>query len=343
MTVLTYTSALLKLCTCADIKKASPAYGRKLAESLGDQYSFRKYLARGGEGPLLLVYNSEKQEDQVAKFCRPKITPREGSLWMRARNALQKDKESTHVFRFRRGAILQQQLHNILVRKGLTKIGYIPEVYHINRGAEAFFLQEYIPGEDYLTWLRHTTLSVRLSVYAAILELIEKVLHDSSIVYSDVKPDNILILRGNVPCLLDFGIAKNLKDVTVTVPGETLCSPIYSNRQQRDNSKNRAYPEDIYSLGILLWITYAGKEPDYSHIIELNQLRVTELFTKTRFVRYPELGEIFDKMTSETRLRYTDIIEVREVFEAFYKDNFAENVNEKILSLLLHVGEILGG
>ena len=100
--------------------------------------------------------------------------------------------------------------------------------------------------------------------------------HDQQIVHRDIKPQNILIARGPVARIGDFGLAKDLDLDSLTQSGEVRGTPHYMSPEQaaaaRDEVDQRT---DIYSTGAVLY----------------------ELLTRQRLFEGATSEEIFYKIT----------------------------------------------
>ena len=84
--------------------------------------------------------------------------------------------------------------------------------------------------------------------------------HDNDIVHRDVKPSNIMIVRGGLAKITDFGIARMPASAVKTMTGLILGSPRYMSPEQVIG-RNLDIRTDIFSLGVVLYETLTGTPP----------------------------------------------------------------------------------
>lgn len=86
--------------------------------------------------------------------------------------------------------------------------------------------------------------------------------HRAGILHRDVKPGNIVVTPDQRPVILDFGLAREEagQGSKVTGTGDWVGTPAYMSPEQvrGDPVDHRT---DIYSLGVTLWETLAGRRP----------------------------------------------------------------------------------
>jgi len=76
--------------------------------------------------------------------------------------------------------------------------------------------------------------------------------HEHEIIHRDVKPSNIMIVKGGFAKITDFGIARMTASAVKTMTGLILGSPRYMSPEQVIG-KNLDHRTDIFSLGVVLY------------------------------------------------------------------------------------------
>lgn len=84
--------------------------------------------------------------------------------------------------------------------------------------------------------------------------------HDLSIIHRDLKPENVMVRRDGVVKLMDFGIARFLDEVNLTVTGALVGTAAYMSPEQ---ALERVLDSrsDLFSLGTLLFHAITGQLP----------------------------------------------------------------------------------
>jgi hypothetical protein len=91
--------------------------------------------------------------------------------------------------------------------------------------------------------------------------------HQHGVIHRDIKPANILLMAGNVPKVMDFGIAKRIdaqsaEDAGRTMDGSVLGSPAYmAPEQARGDVRNVDSRSDVYALGGTFYHALTGQRP----------------------------------------------------------------------------------
>jgi serine/threonine-protein kinase len=130
-----------------------------------------------------------------------------------------------------------------------------------------YVVMEYVEGEPIDEYCDRNTLKneERLAMFRKVCSAVQYA-HQSLVVHRDIKPGNILVTATGEPKLLDFGIAKLLKQdqpsatVAETRVGVRLMTPEYASPEQvRGEAITTA--SDVYSLGVLLYELLTGQRP----------------------------------------------------------------------------------
>mmetsp|Transcript_32991 Transcript_32991/g.65628 ORF Transcript_32991/g.65628 Transcript_32991/m.65628 type:complete len:325 (-) Transcript_32991:729-1703(-) len=123
-----------------------------------------------------------------------------------------------------------------------------------------YLMMEYIIGGEFFSHLRKAGRFTNdtSKFYAAEITLVFAYLHDLSILYRDLKPENLLLDRAGHCKVTDFGFAKKVEYRTWTLCGtpEYLAPEIIL-------SKGHGKAVDWWALGILMYEMLAGYPPFY--------------------------------------------------------------------------------
>ena len=130
-----------------------------------------------------------------------------------------------------------------------------------------YFVMEFIDGEPITQWCdrRRSTVAERLALFGQVCAAV-RAAHQKLIVHRDLKPGNILVTSDGAVKLLDFGIAKLMRDEqspelpTATQVGHRAFTPEYASPEQlRGTSVDTT--SDVYALGVVLFELLAGQRP----------------------------------------------------------------------------------
>jgi len=84
--------------------------------------------------------------------------------------------------------------------------------------------------------------------------------HNAGITHRDVKPGNVLVARDGRIKLTDFGIARNVSDITLTKSGLMLGSPAYM-APELASGRKVSPAADLWGLGATLFTALEGEPP----------------------------------------------------------------------------------
>jgi serine/threonine protein kinase/lipopolysaccharide biosynthesis regulator YciM len=166
----------------------------------------------------------------------------------------------------------------------------------------------------------------RLRVFRTVCEAVVHA-HQHLVVHRDVKPSNILVSQDGVVKLLDFGIAKQLEQLSEgerTQTGLRMMTPAYAAPEQVRGEAVGVYT-DVYALGVVLYELLSGKLPHESardisgemerQILEVEPVRVsaaarsgTDVFLSASRAEWQDIDVLCAKaMHKEPARRYASV------------------------------------
>lgn len=132
-----------------------------------------------------------------------------------------------------------------------------------------FMAMEYVDGvtlREHLNTNRlnlHEVLDIAMQVAAAL-----NAAHEAHVIHRDIKPENIMLRRDGLVKVLDFGLAKPVKQggdsgatLLQTETGIVMGTVSYMSPEQSLALKTLDYRTDIWSLGVVLYEMVAGRVP----------------------------------------------------------------------------------
>jgi hypothetical protein len=152
------------------------------------------------------------------------------------------------------------------ISASLPKSPHIVSVYEAGEiEGKRYLAMELIQGHSMTRWRRMS--GVTLEQQASLIRDVALALdhaHRNGVVHRDIKPQNILVDRENQPHLTDFGLAKvagQKEDLAHTVPGMVWGTPTHMSPEHARGLASLDHRADIYSLGVILYESIAGRPP----------------------------------------------------------------------------------
>ncbi|WP_405742372.1 bifunctional serine/threonine-protein kinase/ABC transporter substrate-binding protein [Streptomyces sp. NBC_00028] len=128
--------------------------------------------------------------------------------------------------------------------------------------AEPWLATTFVPGPSLGEAVaEHGPLPVRsLRVLGARLADALRELHSAHLVHRDVKPGNVLLALDG-PRLIDFGVARDAQDTSLTSTGVVVGTPGFLSPEQARGGGESGPEADVFSLGCLLAYAATGRPP----------------------------------------------------------------------------------
>ncbi|WP_333770706.1 serine/threonine-protein kinase [Streptomyces sp. IBSBF 2435] len=128
-------------------------------------------------------------------------------------------------------------------------------------GSPQWLATEYVPAPSLTDWVaaRGPLPAPAVASLAAELCAALRTVHDAGLAHRDVKPSNVL-LAGQRPLLIDFGIARAAEDSRHTRTGGMIGSPGYMPPEQA-TAGMASEPGDLFALGAVVVYAATGRGP----------------------------------------------------------------------------------
>ncbi|MGE0707947.1 MAG: protein kinase [Planctomycetota bacterium] len=204
-------------------------------EVLDGRYRIEGLLGRGGMGAVFRAVDLQRGAPVALKVLLPALTGPE---------LLQ---------RFEREAQLAARVDR---HEGVVRV----HAFGRHHGAP-YCVMELLEGEELGALIRAGLPCERAARILARAARTLAACHEHGVVHRDVKPANLLVLAGDQPKLLDFGLARDDTVERLTRTGELLGTPSYMAPEQVDRAHTADARADVYSLGAVLYLALTGRAP----------------------------------------------------------------------------------
>jgi serine/threonine protein kinase/Tfp pilus assembly protein PilF len=206
----------------------TPVCDRTTGSTFAGRYQVIEELGHGGMGRVYKVFDTKIKEKVALKFIKPEVASDKGTI-ERFSNEIRLARRIRH--------------KNVC---GMFDFGEA-------EGAH-FITMEYVHGEDLKSLIHMSgslSLGMLLSVGKQVCEGLAEA-HGLGVIHRDLKPQNIMIDKNGNAKIMDFGIARSVKDKGMTGPGVMIGTPEYMSPEQSEATEVD-HRSDVYSLGVVLY------------------------------------------------------------------------------------------
>ncbi|MFC2171481.1 protein kinase [Acidobacteriota bacterium] len=203
---------------------------------ISDRYELLNVIGSGGMGKIFKALDRELEEVIVLKLLRSE---------------------------FGLDPVIEQRfVREIKLSRKVVHPGIV-SVFDIGKwNGMRYITMEFIEGVSLERWIEehgHRDIDKLLTFTIQIAEALHAA-HKVGVVHRDIKPQNIIINREGRTKIVDFGIARMRAASELTSTGQLIGSPKYMSPEQI-RGEMLDHRTDIYSLGVLMYFMFAGREP----------------------------------------------------------------------------------
>ena len=134
-------------------------------------------------------------------------------------------------------------------------------------GDEVFIVMDFVPAPTLADVLAETGPMPTARAVGIAVQILDglAVAHARGIVHRDIKPPNVLLTRdvdgSDLPKILDFGVSKQLTEISRTLDGTAIGTPGYMAPELFGGARHADARVDVYAVAATLYEMLSGKLP----------------------------------------------------------------------------------
>jgi len=243
-----------------DVESATSLESTPIPELLDGRYEILDKIGEGATGIVYLANDRVLKTRLALKVLKPEYSDHPQVL-----------------DRFRQEIVLSRDIaHPNILR-----------VYHLGLySGRRYLTMQWVEGPTLAQVMQESAPLVEEQVLAIGIKLASalEAAHGRGVLHRDIKPQNILLDASGEPILTDFGLARQVDDPGITLPGMFLGTPLYVSPEQA-RAVRVDERSDLYSLGVVLFEMATGQRP-------FTGLTIGEVLEQHRVEQPPEPQQI---------------------------------------------------